>query len=109
MQTDLPIAEQLAAARAAGAGPVKAPSLKKVLLVERRLAVAAAGAGRGAACRWLLFTTSGARWVAATVTSRFAPQIEYASLDGTIAGELVVTDFHFDGGADKARISHRSR
>jgi hypothetical protein len=53
---------------------------------------------------WLLFTTSGARWVAQTVTSRFAPQISYAALDGTIAGELRVRDFRFDGAADAARI-----
>jgi translocation and assembly module TamB len=53
---------------------------------------------------WLLFTTSGARWVAATATARFAPQIQYASIDGTIAGELVVKGFEFDGGADKARL-----
>ena len=57
---------------------------------------------------WLLFTTSGARWVAGTVASRFAPQVKYAALDGTIAGELEITDFQFDGGADKARIRIRS-
>jgi len=57
---------------------------------------------------WLLFTTSGARWVAGAVTSRFAPQVRYASIDGTIAGELRITDFRFDGGADKARIQIRS-
>ena len=57
---------------------------------------------------WLLFTTSGARWVAATVTARFAPQIKYATLDGTIAGELTVTGFRFEGGADKARIRIQS-
>jgi translocation and assembly module TamB len=57
---------------------------------------------------WLLFTTSGARWVAGVVTSRFAPQVRYASIDGTIAGELIVTGFEFDGGADKARIRIQS-
>jgi translocation and assembly module TamB len=56
------------------------------------------------AVAWILFTTSGARWVAGAVTARFAPQIEYARIDGTIAGQLVITDFKFDGGADKARI-----
>jgi translocation and assembly module TamB len=53
---------------------------------------------------WLLFTTSGARWVAGLVTSRFAPQVSYASLDGTIAGELTVKDFRFSGPPDAARI-----
>ena len=53
---------------------------------------------------WLLFTTSGARWVAGTVTSRFAPQVKYARIDGTIAGELDVTDFRFEA----ARTPRRS-
>jgi translocation and assembly module TamB len=83
---------------------VKAPSLKKVLLW---------GGGSfallllliAALVVWLLFTTSGARWVAGIATSRFAPQVRYARLDGTIAGQLVVTGLEFDGGADKARIS----
>jgi translocation and assembly module TamB len=57
---------------------------------------------------WLLSTTSGARWAARVVTSRFAPQVRYASIDGTIAGELTVAGFEFDGGADKARIRIRS-
>ena len=57
---------------------------------------------------WILFTTPGARWVAGAVTSRFAPQIKYARIDGTIAGQLVITDFQFDGGADKARIGIES-
>jgi translocation and assembly module TamB len=86
---------------------VKAPSFRKVLFW---------GGGSillllflvTVAVSWLLFTTSGARWVAGAVTSRFAPQIRYASIDGTIAGQLVVTDFQFDGGADKARISIKS-
>ncbi len=86
---------------------MKAPSFKKVLLwgggsfVLLLLLVAAVLA-------WLLFTTPGARWVAGTVTSRFAPQVKYARIDGTIAGELTVTDFQFDGGADKARIRIQS-
>jgi len=46
---------------------------------------------------WLMFTTPGARWVAGT-----------ASIDGTIAGRLVVTDFQFDGGVDKARVRVQS-
>jgi translocation and assembly module TamB len=62
----------------------------------------------GSFASWLLFTTSGARWVAGMVTSRFAPQIRYARIDGTIAGELVVTGFQFQGDADTARISIRS-
>jgi translocation and assembly module TamB len=57
---------------------------------------------------WLLYTPSGARWVAGAVTSRFAPQVKYARIDGTIAGELVVTGFQFDGGADKARLTIQS-
>ncbi|HEU5134320.1 MAG TPA: translocation/assembly module TamB domain-containing protein [Steroidobacteraceae bacterium] len=61
-----------------------------------------------AAVAWLLFTTSGARWAAETATTRFVPQVSYASLDGTIAGELTITDLQFDGGADKARIRIRS-
>jgi translocation and assembly module TamB len=53
---------------------------------------------------WLLFTTSGARWAAGMVTSRFAPQVSYAGIDGTIAGELIVTDFRFKGPPDAAQI-----
>lgn len=53
---------------------------------------------------WLLFTTSGARWVAELATSRFAPQVKYATLDGTIAGELVITDFRFEGDPTTAKI-----
>ena len=53
---------------------------------------------------WLLFTTSGARWVAGQVTSRFVPQIQYQSLDGTIAGELTVRDLRFTGPPDTAQI-----
>jgi translocation and assembly module TamB len=53
---------------------------------------------------WLLFTTSGARWIAGQVTSRFARQVSYASIDGTIAGELQVTDFRFAGPPDAAQI-----
>jgi translocation and assembly module TamB len=53
---------------------------------------------------WLLFTTSGARWVAGIVTSRFAPQVSFVSLDGTIAGELMVRDFQFKGPPDAAQI-----
>ncbi len=53
---------------------------------------------------WLLFTTAGARWVAGLVTSRFAPQVKYASIDGSIAGALTVTDFRFEGPPDAARI-----
>jgi translocation and assembly module TamB len=57
-----------------------------------------------AALCWLLLTTSGARWIAGTVTSRFAPQVAYASIDGTIAGALTVKDFRFQGAPDAARI-----
>ena len=86
---------------------MKAPSFKKVMLW---------GGGSlvlllmllSAAVAWLLFTTSGARWVASTVTLRFAPQVKYARIDGTIAGELTVADLQFDGGADKARIRIQS-
>ncbi len=53
---------------------------------------------------WLLFTTSGARWIAGTVTQRFAPQVKYGALDGTIAGVLEVRDFRFEGGAEQAKI-----
>lgn len=53
---------------------------------------------------WVLGTTSGARWVAGVVTSRYAKQVSYASLDGTIAGELRVRDFRFDGPPDAAKI-----
>jgi translocation and assembly module TamB len=83
---------------------MKAPPLRKVLwwsggsLLLLLVLIAAL------VC-WMLFTTSGARWVAATATARFAPQIKYASIDGTIAGQLVVKGFEFDGGADKARLS----
>ncbi|HYJ41910.1 MAG TPA: translocation/assembly module TamB domain-containing protein [Steroidobacteraceae bacterium] len=86
---------------------MKAPPFKKILLWSGGslalllLLVAALLA-------WLLFTTPGARWVASTVTLRFAPQVKYARIDGTIAGELTVTDLQFDGGADKARIRIQS-
>jgi translocation and assembly module TamB len=53
---------------------------------------------------WVLFSTSGARWVAGLVSSRFAPQVRYASIDGTIAGQLTVGDFEFTGAPDTARI-----
>ncbi|HET9472446.1 MAG TPA: hypothetical protein VFO82_01045, partial [Steroidobacteraceae bacterium] len=53
---------------------------------------------------WLLFTTAGARWVAGTVTQRFAPQVKYGSIDGTIAGVLEVRDFRFEAGPDTAKI-----
>jgi translocation and assembly module TamB len=53
---------------------------------------------------WLLFTTSGARWVAAQATSRFVPQVHYASIDGTIAGVLTVRDLRFTGPPDTAQI-----
>jgi len=62
----------------------------------------------GGFASWLLFTTSGARWVAATVTSRFAPQVRYARIDGTIAGKITITDFRFEGGADSTRIRIQS-
>ncbi|HEV7609014.1 MAG TPA: translocation/assembly module TamB domain-containing protein [Steroidobacteraceae bacterium] len=82
---------------------MKVPSLKKVLLWGggslALLLVLVAGL-----VAWLLFTNSGARWVAGMATSRFAPQVRYARIDGTIAGELIVKDFQFDGGADQARI-----
>ncbi|MEO8018793.1 MAG: translocation/assembly module TamB domain-containing protein [Pseudomonadota bacterium] len=86
---------------------MKVPSIRKVLLWGGG-SIALLLVMIGASISWLLFTTSGARWVAATVTARFAPQIKYARIDGTIAGELVVTDFQFDGGADKARINIKS-
>ena len=53
---------------------------------------------------WLLFTTAGARWVAQTATQRFAPQIAYESIDGTIAGELRVRGLRFEAGPDTAKI-----
>jgi autotransporter translocation and assembly factor TamB len=53
---------------------------------------------------WVLFTTSGARWVAHFATSRFVPQVRYASLDGTIAGELTIQDLQFTGAPDAAQI-----
>jgi len=59
---------------------------------------------------WVLFTSAGARWVADTVTARFAPQVRYARIDGTIAGKLEVSDFSFAGDAytAKVRIAHLS-
>ena len=53
---------------------------------------------------WLLFTTSGARWVAKTATQRFAPLVGYEAIDGTIAGELRVRGFRFEAGPDTAKI-----
>lgn len=57
---------------------------------------------------WVLFTNAGARWVASTVTGRFAPQVRYSSIEGTIAGQLEVRDFRFEGDAytAKIRITH---
>jgi translocation and assembly module TamB len=52
---------------------------------------------------WVLFTTSGARWVAGVAVERL-PQVKYATLDGTLAGELTVTDFRFEGEPTAARI-----
>ena len=95
--------ELVAAARVAGAGHMKAPCSSGAALSLAALLLLVGGFAS-----WLLFTTSGARWVAGTVTSRFAPQVRYARIDGTIAGELTVTDFQFDGGADKARIRIQS-
>ena len=59
---------------------------------------------------WVLFTNEGARWVAGTVTERFAPQVRYSSIEGTIAGRLEVRDFRFEGDAytAKIRIAHLS-
>ena len=56
---------------------------------------------------WLLFTTSGARWVAGTVTQRFAPQVKYGALDGTIAGVLEVRDFRFEAVPTPRRSASR--
>ena len=53
---------------------------------------------------WLLFTTSGARWVAGTATQRFAPQVKYSTIDGTIAGTLTVTGFSFEADEYTAKI-----
>jgi translocation and assembly module TamB len=59
---------------------------------------------------WLLFTNAGARWVAGAVTERFAPQVGYSSIEGTIAGRLEIRDFRFQGDAYTAsiRIAHMS-
>ncbi len=58
------------------------------------------------AVAWVLFTTSGARWVAGMAVARFPPpaKVVYASIDGTIAGELVVTDFRFEGDPTTAKV-----
>ena len=56
------------------------------------------------AVAWVLFTTSGARWVARTATQRFAPQVRYAQIDGTIAGKLEVRDLRFAGDEYTANI-----
>lgn len=53
---------------------------------------------------WLLFTTSGARWAAGWVTTKFAPQVSYAALEGTVAGGLDLRDFRFKGAPDAAQI-----
>jgi translocation and assembly module TamB len=53
---------------------------------------------------WLLFTTAGARWVADTATQRFAPQVAYEAIEGTIAGELGVRGLRFEAGPDTAKI-----
>ncbi len=58
------------------------------------------------AVAWVLFTTSGARWVAGVAVARFPPpaKVAYASIDGTIAGELFVTDFRFEGDPTTAKV-----
>ena len=58
------------------------------------------------AVAWMLFSTSGARWVADMAVERFPPpaKVAYASIDGTIAGELVVTDFRFEGDPTTAKV-----
>jgi translocation and assembly module TamB len=53
---------------------------------------------------WLLFTTSGMRWAANLVTTRFAPQVSYSNIDGTLASEITVTDFAFKGEPQAAQI-----
>jgi len=53
---------------------------------------------------WLLFSTAGARWTASEVTRRFAPQVKYARIDGTLAGRLIVDDFRFEGDEYTARV-----
>ncbi len=53
---------------------------------------------------WLLFTNQGARWVAATVTQRYLPALSYSALEGTIASEITLVDFSFDGGVDAVKI-----
>ena len=94
--------ELVAVARVTGAGHVRrlvkwsALSLTALLLLV------------GGFASWLLFTTSGARWVTGTVTARFAPKIRYARIDGTLAGEITITDFRFESGADSTRIRIRS-
>src|SRR5678815_5733489 len=90
--------ELLAAARVTGAGHMRR------LVKWSALSLTALVVLAGGFASWLLFTTSGARWVAATVTSRFAPQVRYARIDGTIAGKITITDFRFEGGADSTRI-----
>jgi translocation and assembly module TamB len=57
-----------------------------------------------AAAAWLLFTTGGARWAADLATTRFATQVKYARIDGTLAGELTVSDFRFEGDPTSAKI-----
>ncbi|HEY6125143.1 MAG TPA: translocation/assembly module TamB domain-containing protein [Steroidobacteraceae bacterium] len=53
---------------------------------------------------WLLFTNSGARWVAATVTERYLPALSYSKLEGTIASSITLVDFAFDGGAEGVKV-----
>jgi translocation and assembly module TamB len=52
---------------------------------------------------WVLFTTAGARWVAGVAVERL-PQVSYTGLDGTLAGELTITDFRFEGEPTAAKI-----
>src|SRR6186713_373374 len=94
--------ELVAAARATGAGHMRRLLKWSVLSLTALLVLV------GGFASWLLFTTSGARWVAGAVTSRFAPQVRYARIDGTIAGELTITEFQIEGGADSARIRIQS-
>jgi translocation and assembly module TamB len=79
------------------------PGVKKTLKWSG-IGVAAVLALSLAFLSWLLFTTSGARWIAGQVTSRFTTQVGYASIDGTIAGELRIRDFRFTGPPDAAQI-----
>ena len=100
-------AEQLAPARAAGAGPVNRRRVKKVAAwtggsLRRVAAVARAAWSRGCCSR----PRARAGWRARS-RQRFAPQVKYARSTAPSPASSTSRDFRFEGGPDTAQDPHR--